>query len=279
MTRRLLPQRGFTLIEAVVVIVLIGIISTMVAVFIRIPVLGYRDTANRAELTDIADLTLRRMARDLRLALPNSAATYNGGLGIQFLLTKTGGRYLGVADGVGAGQFALDDPAGGNQFTIVSDVPDGAQTIVPNDLIVIGSTGTDIAYDPARSQAATVTGINGNNVTLLTNPFTSLGERISAYRRFFVVSSTVWFQCVPGANGSGTLWRYEASGIAALGAPPAGVTARRLADRVSGCSFTYEQADNIAGAGLAVMTLTLQMPTGDDPPVTLTHQASIQNAP
>nr|MBP9219285.1 type II secretion system protein [Sterolibacterium sp.] len=46
---------GFTLIEMIVAIVLLGIISVMVATFIRSPVLGYVDTVRRAELTDTAD--------------------------------------------------------------------------------------------------------------------------------------------------------------------------------------------------------------------------------
>ena len=63
---------GFTLIEAIVVIVITGIIASMVAVFIRTPVDGYLDAERRAGLTDIADTAVRRMARDIRLALPNS---------------------------------------------------------------------------------------------------------------------------------------------------------------------------------------------------------------
>ena len=65
-------QRGFTLVELVVVIVIIGIVSSMVAVFITVPVRSYMDTAARVELADIADTATRRIARDVRLALPNS---------------------------------------------------------------------------------------------------------------------------------------------------------------------------------------------------------------
>ncbi|MCX7190509.1 MAG: prepilin-type N-terminal cleavage/methylation domain-containing protein [Methylotenera sp.] len=68
MTSRPHRSAGFTLIEIVMVIVIIGIISGMVAVFVVKPVQGYVDAVHRAELTDSADVALRRLTRDVRLA-------------------------------------------------------------------------------------------------------------------------------------------------------------------------------------------------------------------
>ena len=42
-------QRGFTLIEAIIVIVITGILAGMVAVFIRAPIDAYVDSARRAD--------------------------------------------------------------------------------------------------------------------------------------------------------------------------------------------------------------------------------------
>src|SRR3972149_1299940 len=63
--------RGFTLVEAIMVIVLTGIIAAVVAVFIQSPVQGYFDTVRRGQLSNEADFALRRIARDLQTALPN----------------------------------------------------------------------------------------------------------------------------------------------------------------------------------------------------------------
>ncbi len=52
MTQR---QRGFTLIEAVMVIAITGIVAAMVAIFIRTPIQGYFDLERRVEMTDTAD--------------------------------------------------------------------------------------------------------------------------------------------------------------------------------------------------------------------------------
>ena len=59
--------------EMVMVIVITGVLGSMAAVFIKMPVQQYMDVARRADLTDIMDLALSRMENDIRSALPYSA--------------------------------------------------------------------------------------------------------------------------------------------------------------------------------------------------------------
>ena len=100
--------RGFTLVEMIVVIVITGIIGGIVAIFIRAPVQGYVDSARRAEMTDIADTAMRRISRDLRLALPNSVRVTSTCSGpttcyVEFIPTTGGGRYRDSKDSSGNG--------------------------------------------------------------------------------------------------------------------------------------------------------------------------------
>lgn len=116
-------SRGFTLVEVVVVIVIVGVIGAIVAVFIRAPILGYRDAVDRAEITDQADLALRRMARDIRLALPNSVRvkTTADGDHLELLQTRNGGRYLGADDDGASAARVLDfDDATDTAFAVVA---------------------------------------------------------------------------------------------------------------------------------------------------------------
>ena len=96
-------QQGFTLVELIMVIVLMGVVGGMVAVFMRGPIDAYLAQGRRSGLSDVADTTARRMARDLHRALPNSVRT-SGTNCLEFIPTKTGGRYR--ADGPGLLDFS-----------------------------------------------------------------------------------------------------------------------------------------------------------------------------
>src|SRR6188474_829145 len=77
--------RGFTLVEAVIVIAITGILAAIVTRFIVQPVQLYLATQARAQLVDVADNALRRIARELRLALPNSPRVSSSGLSLELI--------------------------------------------------------------------------------------------------------------------------------------------------------------------------------------------------
>ncbi|MEO6147359.1 MAG: prepilin-type N-terminal cleavage/methylation domain-containing protein, partial [Sulfuriferula sp.] len=197
-------QRGFTLIEAIIVITITGIVAGMVAVFIRAPVQGYFDSARRAELTDIADTAQRRISRDLRLALPNSVRV-SGGNYLEFLQTSGGGRYRAEVDNSGAGDI-LDFTTSDNSFDVlgppVAKVP-GAMNLVA--VYNLGIPGAD-AY---RGDNTSVMTTGGNTVTI--NPFQF--PFASPANRFQIISYPVSYVCAgvgtdASGNGTGTLTRY-----------------------------------------------------------------------
>ncbi|WP_426086722.1 pilus assembly FimT family protein [Janthinobacterium sp. PSPC1-1] len=287
-------QRGFTLIELIVVIVITAIVAGMVTLFIRAPVQSYLDVAARAELADAADLATRRITRDVRLALPNSVRVTSNSSGsfLELLLTKTGGRYLSEDDPntIPGNVLAFDPltPSNPDVFTIVGAAPSGVQTIVPGDFIVVNNLGDQPpvdAYDcSGQCNRAQVASISGNDVTLVKNPFVAQTPSMpSLSYRFQVVSTVVTYHCAPNANGTGTLTRYAGYAIqvaqpestaALTGAPSAAL----MANQVAACAFSFDTLPNLQ-RGLVSVSLTLGAPGGNAGQITLVQQAQVNNSP
>ena len=89
---------GVTLIELAIVIALVGIVGALIVNFVQ-PVRSYIDSSRRAALADTADTALRRIGRDVRLALPNSVRVTDA-LGVTYRRVPAGahGRALPLRD-------------------------------------------------------------------------------------------------------------------------------------------------------------------------------------
>lgn len=294
-------QRGFTLVEAVMVIVIVGIIGGMLAVFIQAPVQSYADSLARAELTDTADLSLRRMARDLRMALPNSIRVNPAGDTIEMLLTRTGGRYLAAEDGVD-NLPVLDfiDPAN-TRLTVVGALPGPEQLTPGRDYFVVYNLGPGFepanAYDlssPQRNiaQVASVD-VSGNALVLADNPFANqLPPLPSPSGRFQIVSGAVTYSCALEPDGTTRLLTRQ-SGYPITSAQqdaPVRTSGRGqrnlLAGRVKSCRFDYQSLASQRSA-LVILALELQprllaarpASNSTEATVNLVHQVHVGNTP
>ena len=267
-------QRGFTLIEAIVAMVLLGIAGSLVGMFIRIPIEGYFDTERRARLTDTADTALRRMARDLRLALPNSIRiTAVGNVRyLEFLQTRVGGRYRTDPTAAGGGnplEFGIADT---NGFDVLGTPP----VFQAGDHVAIANLGTDSGADA----------YTGNNMVPITGITPAGVVQFAAFRfpvpspgaRFFIVDQRVTYECNPDI---GVLRRY--SGYALVGAAqptPPGVVpvllAQRVANRANACTMTYDA--NVANTRMGVVSMSLTLEEAGES-VTLLHQVHVSNVP
>ncbi len=283
-------QGGFTLVEMIMVIVITGIIGGMVAVFLNAPIRQYQDVARRAEMTDIADTALRRISRDLRLALPNSVRV-TGACGggdacfIEFLPTGSascvpgvpcvgGGRYRA---GAGGTDDELDFTAADASFEVLGAMP----VVAAGDQIVVynlGIPGADAYAGDNRATAAAPAAPVVNLAAPFLFPFDSPG------RRFHVITTPVTYACAPAAGGvGGTLTRWQGYAIAAAQplALPAGGTASLLATNVSSCRFAYDGFVVAQRSGLVTMHLAITEAdtNGVNETVTLYSAAHVSNQP
>jgi MSHA biogenesis protein MshO len=265
-------QAGFTLVEALAVIVITGILAAIVATFIRTPVQGYLDLARRAQLSDTADGALRRIARDLRLALPNSVRVTSAGgrRYLEILLTRSGGRYRAEPDAAGAGDV-LDFSSGTDA---AFDLLGPAIAAASGDQLVVYNLGIPGADAYAGDNRRAYAGAAGNVTSIA---FTATGTPLplpSPGRRFHLVESPVTYECDAAARVIRRYWGYAIS--AAQAAPPVGAQSALLATGVSACDFIYDP--NVAHTRTGVVSLQIQL-VADGETVSLFQQAHVSNLP
>ena len=267
------PQRGFTLIEMVMVIVIMGVIGGMVSVFMKSPIDAYFASARRAALTDVADTAVRRVARDIRKALPNSILNPNSQC-LEFIPTKTGGRYRAEVDAGGSGDpldFTATAPADGS-FDMLganSALPD--QTIAAGDLVAVYNLGIAGANAYDGDNTAVVTGVGLGSLANET--------KISMVpKQFPLPSASSRFHVIPGNENvvalvcaAGTL-RRTVRAFADASCPSSGAV---LATNVGSCNFVYNGSDLQRNA-LIQLSFTL---TDSDETVSLYQEVHVSNTP
>lgn len=98
-----LKHKGFTLIELVIVIILLGILSVGVTGFLKLGSEMFVDVKNRSEIVATARFAMERLNREIRSALPNSVvATPSSGFSpsaiqcIQYVPILTTAHYLDI---------------------------------------------------------------------------------------------------------------------------------------------------------------------------------------
>lgn len=285
-------QRGFTLVELVVVILVAGLIAGGTALGLSRLVEGYMSLQRRVALSDQADGALRRVARDIQLALPMSLRIANLGdiTYIELLATKAGGRFVY--------QPACFNATGCSSLTTIGAVNDGSWVFKPNaDRLSLWSQDYGTALNCSAGDLSawcagtpgvvnwapviSAFGSNGSSQTLTfaNTAFSAVSDR--AKSAFRVIEGPVAWVCDPVA---GTLTRYWGYSLPRqsqwTGAPPADAQSALMSKQVSACQLSYdsnasaEQA--LQGRGLLSLGLTLSAATES---VALMHQIHVNNVP
>jgi MSHA biogenesis protein MshO len=263
------------------VIVILGVIGGMVAVFMKSPIDAYFASARRAELTDAADTAVRRMSRDIHGALPNSLRPFATSTCIEFIPVKFGGRYRAALDSTGAGNildFTIDD---GSFDMLGSNSALTGQTITVDDRVVVynlGIPGSDAYTTTGPSiNTATVTSVGGTGSTSIE---TNIGI---SDRKFPLASGTNRFHVVPGGElmvsyvcSASTLRRTASTAFTLAASCPA--TGSIVASNVdcTGTWFDYSGSDLQRNA-LVSMVLKVKDSSGES--VSLQHEVHVSNTP
>ena len=255
--------RGFTLIELIIVIVIIGIMSVGFTSMFTQSIQQYMDANRRSDLSSTARLSLERVSRELRDALPNSVRVNLAGTCVEYRPIVGGQLYLNIPMGTAASTFEA----------VAFTLPSGTWSAA-----IMPLTTAEV-YDTSASTSKTVVGISSvsapsANVVTVTLSTANSFPRTSPARRFFITGSPVSF-CISGQE----LRRYSGYSLSATQPSPGGGLSggQLLAKNVqtTGPSFRYS-AGTLERNALLKMALTLDI-AGER--VHHEHEALIRNAP
>ncbi len=240
-------QSGFTLIELIIVVVLLGILGAMGAGFISQAFKGFFDTDIRMEIYEEGKSALVRMEREIHIAVPNAVQepfdsdadtvddTISIGVVDENAMTTVFGQYK---DAHPTGGKTIEDRIGALQLT-----PTGK-----NPLVSIYNTSWDDFFGGTKIYQVTNPGTNPMNLKQGNGVDPLIAAQIgiaSPYGRFYAVrDEAVRFQV-----SSGTLQRWTAAvdenGIAVAGFVDPYPLARNVQPAVDSSNaplpyFTYE---------------------------------------
>jgi len=272
------------------VILILGVLSTVLVNILRGPLTAYIDVQRRSDIVDIAETALQRMTREIRLALPNSIRAT--GTSIEFLRTVDGGRYRRLPDGSNNDVCISDTDkiklnSASDCFEIMGSLvnlpiapppPTGTSLLNCRNqtalCLVIFNTGQSGANAYALDNIAAISAISANSIT-----FNNSGDvpgfkfpNKSPRQRFQIVDTPVSFIC-SGSN----ITRYSGYTIQNVTVPTSGTSANLLIDNLTACVISYD-AGTSTRAALVTISLTItQSDSGES--VSLLQQAHVDNQP
>ncbi|MCF6338399.1 MAG: type II secretion system GspH family protein [Gammaproteobacteria bacterium] len=243
MAPRKTGQKGFTLIEMITVIVLLGIIAGILTPFIAKAMQAYTHSKARAELVAKGRLALERLAREVHQAVPNSLSVLSGGSGIEFARSRAGGRYVERFDNFGTEFSRINLRFRKNaNLTNLYIVGTGLNYVAGDVLVIANTSSADLQ---AGNTATPISGIAATTATGPGNDGTNNGQILSFTGQQFTAESpgkhfSIADQTIEvGLSGSSLRW-FTAAGLTNYdGTVDWSSSDPLLIDSVSAVTFVY----------------------------------------
>ena len=270
-------RRGFSLVEMVISIALIGTMAVMATPLLRLPLTAWAEASRRADLVQAAGTLNSQLALDLQRALPGSVRLRVLGprAVLELLEVRAQGRYRSGVGGAGVCPVACAAPANRDALQLgCADTCFTSLGALEGDVPVAGADWVVVlggaAPDPYLGGNAAVPG--GIKTRLADTAAAPEGQRVrhgahsflagSASSRFYIVAGPITWDCNPGTR---TLRRISGYPIAAVQAlAPVGATSNVLmSDGVNACQWLLQPGTGpSSGTLLARVQLERAAPGG-----------------
>ncbi len=278
--------KGFTLVELVIVILLIGIVSITLGNLYTQSILSFLNLNNSVNLVDDADLIQRQFFQDIRNALPNSVRITTSGTKtfLEFIPIKTSGKYKSIANSTsGLNPCSSNDlneidndilsfNKSDTCFKSVGHLIDN-NLVTNQDFLVVYNVGNGESNADAYSTGNRTNITSVNDLTAETKinfgsilfPYDSMGNI------FYIVTQPVTYEC---DTASKTLRKYTNYGFNPTQSTSY-TSGYLISNHISSCNWTYNNLINLQ-KGLVVFKLGMTM---DSASIMLVNSVNIGNTP
>jgi len=262
-------QQGFTLIEMVVTIVLIGIIGVGITNFVGRSTQGMIDMAERQQLATIGWIVSEKVSRELRLALPNSIRLNAGGTCVEFIPTIAGSDYLSVPTVTAANNFeSVPFP---NYSPADVNASYDRVAVYPSTLTNLYDLNNPGIISSLIDQLATGVTINSMTITLAANHRFNTD---SPTNRLYIVQDPMMY-----CFSDGFLYRYSQYGYHAGSSLPEDDDLDNevvMGSRLASGAFTYSEG---ALARSAIVTMNFRVVGDNGATQAINQEVHIRNVP
>ncbi|MEM1437190.1 MAG: prepilin-type N-terminal cleavage/methylation domain-containing protein, partial [Pseudomonadota bacterium] len=187
-------NRGFTIVELVLVLVVLGILSLGAVRFLTDASNGFASTVTRSQLARDLRQSLEDLGRGLREALPGSVRIDATGRCLELVPVVQGGTYL---------QLPVGTPAAQMRVVPIGTPVAGAPRVAVSPLDTVYTLGSTSVVSPPVTPGA----VDAANELPLLFATAHAFPRESAAQRYYLVADPQSYCFVEGA-----LWRYAGYG-------------------------------------------------------------------
>ena len=261
-------QSGFTLVELVMVIILLGVIGTFSSRFISDNVILYQTSVNQNERLNDARFVLNRMSKELDSAIAFSVTrmpTIVGQTCIQFVPFSAAGQYLGTVSGKSSVSLIMDKKTRDLADPSNNDFEGQYISILTTDANEFDSLPSDTIAEITKYER-----VSGANPAQAEVTLDSTLLKDSVVSRYFIAGSKVQY-CLAQIGGVTRLSRREALLGNSFG------TSVLMAD-----NLTTDSSMSLTGAtqfSNAILELSFGFLLHDGRDIKFEHQVVMTNVP
>lgn len=272
-------QQGFTLLEMITVIIILGVMSVGIASFIKIATQSYVNVSERDELISSARFSVERLNREVRSALPNSLRVLSlaGIECLEFVPIIASSTYLNLSKNIVTSTM--------NAIEFIDDAQQEYECDnCGHHIAIYALSQEDIYVDPSQTtgQVFSLNGIDkdivGNDdVWQISFSGNVSVENLSPTSRFYVINKPVRY-----CADDGSFYRVSNYSLSnsydAIAYPEPNTNAKILMAENVNVNFAVEDATLTRNSIVrAELTFTRASDSGES--IVLNHEIHISNTP